>query len=132
MKRQYLLIVTALSEGATGLLLLCLPSVVLTVLLGTGSTAPEATLAARIAGAALVAIGIICWSARSDDGQRAQLGLLVGVLTYDVAAAAILAYAGLAASMVGIALWPAVGAHVALAAWCVVCLQKTAAVNLDS
>jgi hypothetical protein len=123
MKRRYLLIVTALSEGATGLLLLCLPSGVMELLLGTSSTASEATLVARIAGAALLAIGVACWLARNDGGAPAQLGLLTGVLIYDVGAAALLAYAGLATSMAGIALWPAVGAHTALAVWCALCFR---------
>ena len=44
------------------------------------------------------------------------------MLIYDVAAAALLAYAGLVLNMVGLALWPAVVLHAALAGWCVVCL----------
>jgi hypothetical protein len=48
--------------------------------------------------------------------------LLIGVLTYDVGAAVILAYTGLFVNLVGIALWPAVVLHAALAVWCVVCL----------
>jgi hypothetical protein len=43
---------------------------------------------------------------------------------YDVAAAVILAYAGLSLSFVGVALWPAVVLHAALAVWCVLCLGK--------
>src|SRR5262249_36575021 len=79
-------------------------------------------LIARVAGAALLAIGVACWLARGDERSPAQLGLLAGVLIYDVAAAVLLAYAGLVLSMVGIALWPAVVLHTALAVWCVLCL----------
>ena len=46
------------------------------------------------------------------------------MLIYDVAAAALLAYAGLALSLVGIALWPAVVLHAALAVWCVVAATR--------
>jgi hypothetical protein len=122
MLRRYFLIVTALSEGGTGLVLLLLPSVPLALLLGVGQAAPEATIVARIAGAALLAIGVACWLARGDKEGTAQLGLLIGVLIYDGAAAAVLVYAGFVLSMVGIALSPAVVLHAALAVWCVVCL----------
>jgi hypothetical protein len=123
MQRKYFLVVTALGEVGTGLLLLFLPSVLLALLLGVEKAAPEALLAARIAGAALLAIGVACWLARNDHGSPALRGLLAGVLIYDVSAAALLAYAGLALGMVGIALWPGVVAHTALAVWCVVCIS---------
>jgi hypothetical protein len=122
MNRAYLLIVTAVGEGGTGLLLLVLPSVPLALLLGVERAAPETLFVARFAGAALLAIAVACWLARYDHGRPAQLGLLAGVLIYDVAAAALLAYAGFALSMVGLALWPAAVLHAALAVWCVACL----------
>jgi hypothetical protein len=83
---------------------------------------PFSSPVTRLAGAALLAIGIACWLARNDHGRAAQIGLLAGVLIYDVAAAALLAYAGLVLHMVGLALWPAVVLHAALAFWCIVCL----------
>src|SRR5262249_37501075 len=120
MHRHYLLIATAVGEGATGLVLLFLPGVVLALLLGESLAAPEALVLGRITGAALLALGVACWLARNDHGRPAQLGLLTGVLLYDLAAAALLAYAGLVLSMAGVALWPAVALHAALAVWCVV------------
>jgi hypothetical protein len=51
-----------------------------------------------------------------------SLALLTGVLTYDVATAVILTYTGLFLGLVGLALWPVVVLHTALAVWCVVCL----------
>jgi hypothetical protein len=122
MHRAYLLIVTAVGEGGTGLLLLVFPSVLLALLLGVDQASPEVTCVARITGAALLALGVACWLGRSDEHSPAQLGLLTGVLIYDLAAAGILAHAGLYLRLAGIALWPAVVLHTALAVWCVVCL----------
>jgi hypothetical protein len=122
MHRAYLLIVTALGEGGTGLFLLLLPSVPLALLLGVDQASPETIFVARVAGAALLGIGVACWLGRSDKFGPAQLGLLAGVLLYDVAAAALLTYAGLVLRMVGIALWPAAVLHTALAVWCFLCL----------
>jgi hypothetical protein len=104
-------------------MLLVLPSVLVAFLLGVSPAAPEALFIGRIAGAALLALGVACWLARNDPGRPAQLGLLAGVLIYDLTAAALLAYAGLVLSMAGIALWPAVVLHTALAVWCAVCIR---------
>jgi len=124
LRRTHLFIVTALSEGGIGLLLLVLPSVPQALLLGTNQASPETTFFARIAGAALLAIGVTCWLGRSDTLSPAQRGLIAGVLVYDAAAVALLAYAGLSLGLVGIALWPAVVLHSMLAIWCIVCLWK--------
>jgi hypothetical protein len=122
MHRTCFLIVTAFGEAGTGLVLLVLPSAPLTLLLGTDQASPEVTSVARLSGAALLAIGVACWLGRSDKASPAQRGLVTGVLIYDVAAAVILAYAGLFVGLVGIALWPAVALHAALGIWCFACI----------
>jgi hypothetical protein len=122
MRRTYLLIATAFGEGGIGLLLLVWPAVPLAMLLGVDEASAEVGIVARIAGAALLALGVPCWLARNDPKSAAQTGLLLGVLTYDLAAAGILAYAGWFLGLAGIALWPAVGLHFALAVCCVACI----------
>jgi hypothetical protein len=124
MRRKLLLIVTAGAEGGIGLLLLISPSLPFALLLGIDRGSPEAAVVARIAGAGLLALGIACWAGRNVTERPAAQGLLLAVLCYDVAAAAILAYSGSVLELVGIALWPAVGLHGALAAWCVMCQRK--------
>lgn len=123
MHRANLLIVTAFLEVGTGLLLLFVPAVPLALLLGVGEAAPEALLIARVAGAALLAIGAASWLARNGEQSDAQFGLLIGILIYDGAAAALLVYAGLGLGMVGLALWAAVVIHTALAVWCMSSLR---------
>ncbi|MBI3407224.1 MAG: hypothetical protein HY040_02565 [Planctomycetes bacterium] len=116
-----LFIVTALVETGAGLGLLVLPAVVIALLLGLADAAPESLLVGRVAGAALSAIGVASWRARNDNRSAARLGLLTGILFYNIAATALLGYAGMVLMMAGIALWPAVALHAGLAAWC--CLQ---------
>jgi hypothetical protein len=118
------LIVTALGEAGTGLLLLVLPSGPLALLLGVEDASRELIFVARLLGAALLAIGLACWLGRSDGLGPAQRGLIAGAFTYDATVAALLAHAGLFLNLVGIALWPAVVLHAVLAVWCVVCLWK--------
>ncbi len=123
--RRPLLFATAIAETATGLALLIFPALPLQLLIGATQLGPEVDLVSRVAGAALLAIGIASWLARADGDSPAQQGLLTGVLIYDGAAAALLAYAGLILKLDGIALWPAVVLHAALAVWCLFSLGRS-------
>jgi hypothetical protein len=113
------LLVTAIAEGGTGLALVSLPSVVLWLLIGERQASPETLLVGRIAGLSLLAIGVACWAARGDRGSPSRLGLVHGMLVYNVSVAALLGYAGMVSGIAGIALWPAVLFHVTMGGWCV-------------
>ena len=121
--RTLLLLVTAFAEAGIGICLLMFPSVVFALLLGSKQPATETLLVGRIAGAALLGIGVASWLARSDKPGSAELGLLIGITIYTVVAAVLLAYAGEVLGMAGILLWPAVMFHAVLAAWCFACLR---------
>jgi len=122
--RKLFLAVTAVVEAATGLCLLVLPAFLFAVLLDLDHATADVMFVGRIAGAALLAIGIASWSARRDNRTPAQLGLLTGILVYNVAASALLAFAGTILKLVGVLLWPAVAVHVVLAIWCLTCLRQ--------
>ena len=122
---KYLLGLTAVFESATGLALLLAPALLASLLFGVGLDAPIGMIVARIAGAALLALGVACWLARDEGRRRSILGLIVALLLYNVAAAVVLIHAGIGLKLSGAALWPAVLAHVALALWCIACLRPT-------
>ena len=117
-----LLITTALSEAATGLVLIATPATLLWILLGIDQPDRATTITTRIAGAALLAFGIVCWSARSSPSPQIR-AIIAAALLYDLIAAAVLAHAG-ATGMAGLALWPAVAAHVILSVWSGWCLWR--------
>jgi hypothetical protein len=97
------LIFAAVAEAATGLALLIVPSLVGQLLSGeelTGIAVPVA----RVAGIALIGLGIACWPGPP----------LVGMLTYSAVVAIYLAYLGFAAGLTGVLLWPAVALHFVL------------------
>lgn len=119
MPRAAFLVITAVGEDVTGLLLLLWPGVPLALLLGVPAASPETLLLARVAGTALIAIGLTSGMARADGGGPALRAVLAGIGLYDLAVAAVLAYAGISLGFTGVLLWPAVVAHVALALWCV-------------
>jgi hypothetical protein len=98
------LALAAVSEAATGLALLVVPSLVGRFLLGT-ELAGVAIPVARVTGIALVALGIACLPGRTP---------LCGMLTYSVLATAFLASLGIRGQWVGPLLWPAVVAHAIL------------------
>ena len=123
MPKNRFLFVTALVEAGAGLALLLAPRVFVDLLLGIAQPAPEALLVGRVGGAALLALAIACWLARTDPGSPSQRGLVYGMLLYNVAVGIILAYAGSMLQMTGIALWPAVVLHAALAVWSLFCLR---------
>jgi hypothetical protein len=99
------LVFAAVCEGATGLALLIVPSLVGQLLLGEGLTG-VAIPVARVAGIALIALGIACWPGPP----------LVGMLTYSALVTLYLAYLGFADSQTGVLLWPAVVLHLILTA----------------
>ena len=123
-KMKSLLIVTALIEGATGLLLLAAPSVVTRLLLDSSLDGSVPLIVARLTGLALLTLTVACWLARLDGETRAANGLVTAMVLYNVGAAALLAYAGIALRLSGIFLWPVVLLHAVMAAWCVISLKR--------
>jgi hypothetical protein len=118
-----LLKLTAIIETATGLALMGVPAIVVRLLLGAEISGASIPLG-RVAGAALLALGVACWLARDDTQSRAARGLVAAMLLYNVSAVAVLAFAGLGLGLRGVALWPAVVLHAAMAVWCIACLRR--------
>lgn len=117
-----LLGITGLIEAATGAGLLVSPPLVADLLLGASLGPPPALIVGRVAGAALLALGVACWLARDESESRPAQGLVFALLVYNAAATAVLTYSGAALPPGGVLLWPAVGIHAAFAAWCILSL----------
>jgi hypothetical protein len=94
------LALAAVGEAVTGLALLIAPSLVGQLLLGVELTGIAVTVA-RVAGIALIALGVACWPGTP----------LLGMLIYSAAVTLYLAYLGFAGGVTGILLWPAVVLH---------------------
>ena len=102
---KMILLLAAVGEAVTGLALLIVPSLVGQLLLGEALIGSALTVA-RVAGIALISLGVACWPGTP----------LVGMLTYSATVTLYLAYVGFAGSSTGILLWPAVVLHVILTA----------------
>jgi hypothetical protein len=102
---KYVLIFAAVAEAVTGLALLIVPSLVAFLLLGE-ELSGVAIPVARVAGIALIGLGIAYWPGPP----------LAGMLTYSILVGLYLAYAGFAGGFTGVFLWPAVALHLILSA----------------
>jgi hypothetical protein len=117
--------VAAVIEAGAGLALLGLPSFTASLLLGAPLDTPAAVSLARVGGAAIVALAIVCWLARRDVHTPGSQGVVVALLFYNLAVAGVLLFASFGHDLHGILLWPAVTFHTAMAAWCVATLLRS-------
>ena len=109
MKR--LLGLAAVIEAATGLALMIHPPLVTRLLLGDGVSGVGEALG-RVAGFALLSLGLACWPGLESGG--ANRPALRALLTYNLLATLYLAYLGIGSRSVGSLLWPAVVLHAVL------------------
>jgi hypothetical protein len=102
----------AATEAAVGVVLVIDPSLVGRLLLGADLYS-VAQAVGRIAGFALLALGLACWP-RPEPESRSSAAVR-GLLTYNVLAAIFFLYLGIGREFAGLLLWPAVALHAALA-----------------
>ena len=105
------LVLAAVSEAATGVASLIFPSLVGRLLFGAELTGVSIPVA-RLAGIALIALGLACWPCieATDIPTRA----LRAMLCYSLLATLYLAYLGIRSEWVGSLLWPATVIHAIL------------------
>lgn len=114
---KLLLTLTAVFESLTGLALLIIPSVVVSLLLGTPLTETSGMLVSRVGGAALISLAIACLLSR--ESVQSSLVIIKAFVFYNASAASLLIYAAVIENVTGIGLWPAVLLHSGLLIWCV-------------
>jgi len=103
----WLIALAAAIEAATGLALIVSPQAVFHLLLGA-DLAGAGIAVGRVAGAALLSFGLVCWmSRRSLDKSPA----LVGLLTYNLLVAAYLICLRFGGEFAGILLSPTIVLH---------------------
>jgi hypothetical protein len=103
--------VTAAIEAGAELGLIAAPDLAVKLLLGADISGAAVPLG-RVAGVALLALGLACWLARG----HAASALTSPMLLYNCGVAAVLGMAGVS-RMTGVLLWPAIALHAAMAVW---------------
>lgn len=113
--------VAAAIEAVTGLVMILFPQGLIRLLLGTDVMGISIVIG-RVAGIALLSLGIGCWMGRQavDSGWA-----LVAMLIYNSLVTIYLTLIGFGTVFVGILLWPAAVLHAALTALLAYSLIKT-------
>lgn len=104
--------VAAAVEAVTGLFLLVFPHLLAKLLLGVAVTGVSIVIG-RVAGIALLSLGVGCWFGRQETSCS---WALAAMLLYNALVTLYLAGVGLGTEFVGVLLWPAVVVHGVLAA----------------
>ena len=97
----------AAAEAITGLIVIVWPSVCVHLLFAEEASGPGIGMS-RLAGVALIGLGIACWPGKSAVQQ------LYGMFAYSTLALLYLIHIGFRGIAVGVLLWPAVVAHAIL------------------
>ena len=108
---NWLLGLAAVIEAVTGLALMIHPPLLSQLLLGETVSGAGMALG-RVAGFALLSLGLACWPGPYAAG--ANISALRGLFVYNLLATVYLAYLGFDGGSVGSLLWPAVVLHAAL------------------
>jgi hypothetical protein len=104
---QRIIALASAAEAGTGLGLMLVPSLVVGLLLGAEPIG-IALVISRVAGIALLSLGIACWP---DAGATESYKPRIGLLTYNALATLFLGQVGLSGATTGTLLWPAILVH---------------------
>lgn len=110
MTTKALVMVSSTIEAATGLALIIDPELVARILLGTDLLGGGIAVS-RVAGAALLALGLACWPSMDDATAQTTRALFI----YNFLAAIYLGYLRAGGDFVSYLLWPVCALHALLA-----------------
>jgi hypothetical protein len=110
MNANTLVRVSAAIEAATGAAFIAVPSFAATMLLGTSLSGGGIAMV-RLAGIALVCLGVLCW----PSGDTATKQAILALFFYNLLAAFYFGYLRVGGGFVGYLLWPACIGHGVLA-----------------
>ena len=110
---KWVLAIAAVGEAVTGLALLVTPPTVAGLLIGA-EVAGAGVWMSRVAGIALIALGVACWPGTATMRNSNQA--CGAMFTYSALISLCLVYLGLAGGSIGKLLWPAAIAHIILTA----------------
>ena len=113
--QRILLAIAAAVETLTGLVLIPAPDATIRLLLGRQ---PDGVglMIGRVAGVAVLAVGVACWGARADSGGAARVGTVGAITLYNAGAGLLLVRFALTGQASGPVVWSAGLFHLALAA----------------
>jgi len=118
-----LFIVSAVIELGAGLALLIVPSMAVALLFGVPLVTPVGLTITRLAGGALLALGVGSGIAACGRDGRHGAGMIAALLVYHIAAVILFGYAKIGYGTPGIPLWLVIGLHAGMTLWCLASLR---------
>jgi hypothetical protein len=112
MRARNIVALSAALEALTGLVAIIVPAVLVQLLLASPLPAPGSVIA-RLAGFALIGLGVACWP-RPSQASPARPAVC-GLLTYNALVAIFFLYIGVRGMIVGPLFWPVVIVHAIIA-----------------
>ena len=113
--QRMLLAIAAVMETLAGLGLILAPDATMQLLFG-GRPDGVGMMMGRVAGVALLALGVACWGARADSGGEARAGTVGAITLYNGGAGVLLVLFAITGQAAGLGVWSAGLFHLALAA----------------
>ena len=113
--QRMLLAIAAVIETLAGLGLILMPDATMQLLFG-GRPDGVGMMMGRVAGVALLALGVACWGARGDSGGEARVVTVRAITLYNAGAGALLVLFAITGQAAGLGAWSAGLFHLALAA----------------
>ena len=120
-----LLTIAAVVELLAGLALLVAPGPAASLLLGA-ALETVGVMVGRVAGVALLALGVACWGGRTDAGGAARSGTLRAITLYNAGAGLLLVGFAATGEARGAVVWTAGVLHLVLAAAFVASVRRPA------
>jgi hypothetical protein len=96
--------ISSIAESATGIAAIIIPSIVIKLLFGIEVSGATLTIS-RLAGIALLSLGIACWPTQNTT-QAAR-----AMFVYNLIVAAYFSYYGVTSDLIGTILWPVAILH---------------------
>ena len=113
-------VVSAVMEAGAGAALLAVPDLAIRLVFGSSGTEAAVALG-RLAGGALLSLGVACWLARHAGASAASSALVSGMLIYNAAVVALVLAGSLGA--IGPLLLGVTVLHGGMTLWCLLLLR---------
>lgn len=103
----------------TGVALVVFPAFVTGAVLGVSLTEPAALVVSRVAGTALLSLGIISWMVASEGRSKPGKSLVTGLAIYNTLIMMVMVYTITLQDFTSAGLWIVILLHALLAGWCI-------------
>jgi hypothetical protein len=119
MNVKLLLQVMAFINVMAGIAFIVFPVFLSWLVLGVSLSEPAAVVVSRIAGVAVLSLGIVCWMVASEGRSKPGKSLVTGLAIYNTLVMMVMVYSITIQDFTSSGLWVVILLHAILAGWCI-------------